>query len=80
MAGRGDKVEQGVHPIVAEARVTLDAGLLGKNIVVLTLEVARDLTETKKYTSEKLRFYILIFSHFLHFFFLFIFTSKTDVS
>ena len=61
MTGRRDKVEQGVHPIVAEARVTLDAGLLGKNIVVLTLEVARDLTETKEYTSEELRFFLLLF-------------------
>lgn len=29
MAGRGDEVEQGVNPVVSEARVTLDTRLLG---------------------------------------------------
>lgn len=29
MAGRGDEVEQGVDPVVSEARVTLDTRLLG---------------------------------------------------
>ena len=43
MAGRGDEVEHGVHAVVAEARVTLDARLLGQNIIVLSLEVADDL-------------------------------------
>ena len=43
MAGRGDKVEHGVHTIVSEAGVTLDTRFLGKNVIVLPLQVADDL-------------------------------------
>lgn len=52
MAGRSDEVKEGVHTVVAESRVTLDTGLLGKNVVVLALEVARDLTETSNPISH----------------------------
>jgi hypothetical protein len=45
MAGRSDKVEESVDSVVAEARVTLDTALLGKNIIVLALEVADNLGE-----------------------------------
>ena len=41
----GDEVEQSVHPVVAEARVTLDTGLLGQDIIVLAFEVADNLLE-----------------------------------
>jgi hypothetical protein len=46
MSSGGDKVEKSVHTVIAESGVTLDTGLLGENIVVLALEVARDLAET----------------------------------
>lgn len=45
MTGRGDEVEEGVNTVVAEARVALDAALLGENVVVLPLEVAHDLAK-----------------------------------
>ena len=45
MSGGWDEVEEGVHPVVAEAGVTLDTRLLGKNVVVLALKVANDLLE-----------------------------------
>lgn len=45
MARGGDKVEQRVDAVVAEAGVSLDAGLLREDVVVLTLEVAHNLCE-----------------------------------
>lgn len=48
MAGWGDEVEHGVHTIVPEAGVTLNTRLLGKDVIVLPLEVANDLREAKK--------------------------------
>src|ERR1700744_4154853 len=45
MPGGRDKVEQDVHAVVSEARVTLDARLLGQDVVVLALQVADDLGE-----------------------------------
>ena len=45
MPCRWDKVEEGVHSVVAEAWVTLDTRLFGENVVVLPLEVANDLLE-----------------------------------
>lgn len=45
VASGGDKVEESVNTIVSEARVTLDAGLLSQNIIVLSLQVANDLGE-----------------------------------
>lgn len=40
-----DEVEEAVYTVVPEARVTLDTGLLGENVVVLPLEEADDLLE-----------------------------------
>jgi hypothetical protein len=48
MTGRGDKVEESVNSIVTEAGITLDTGLFSKNIIVLTLDVAGNFTETAK--------------------------------
>jgi len=45
MASRSDKVEQRVHTVIPETRVSLDSRLLGKNVVVLALEVADDLAK-----------------------------------
>ena len=45
LTSRLDKVEQDVHTVVAEARVTLDPALLGENVVVLALEVLADLAK-----------------------------------
>lgn len=45
LTSRLDKVEQDVHTVVAEARVTLDPALLSENIIVLALEVGADLAE-----------------------------------
>jgi hypothetical protein len=47
MSSRSDEVEEGVNTIVTEPWVTLDTGLHSENIIVLTLEVARDLAETE---------------------------------
>lgn len=45
MAGRSDKVQERMDTVIIKPRVTLDTRLLGENIVVLALEVARDLLE-----------------------------------
>jgi hypothetical protein len=39
VSGRRDKVEQGVHSVVPETGITLDAGLFGENVIVLPFEV-----------------------------------------
>jgi hypothetical protein len=50
MSSGSNKVEESVHTVIAESGVTLDTGLLSENIIVLTLEVSRDLAETvRKY-------------------------------
>lgn len=46
MTSRGDKVEKGMDPIIPETRVPLDPGLLGKNVVVLSLQVPCNLGKT----------------------------------
>jgi hypothetical protein len=46
VAGGGDEVQQHVHTVVAEAGVTLDTALLGKNVIVLPLEEPDYLGET----------------------------------
>lgn len=48
MTGRCDEVEQGMDTVIAEAGVTLDTGLLCKDIVVLTLQVANNFLETER--------------------------------
>jgi hypothetical protein len=45
MACWSDEVEKSVNTIVPETGITLDTGLLCKNIVVLSLEVTDDFTE-----------------------------------
>jgi hypothetical protein len=47
MAGRSDKVEEGMHTIVAETGVTLDTRLLGENIIVLSLEIANNFAKAR---------------------------------
>jgi hypothetical protein len=42
VAGRGDKVEEGVDSVVPESGVTLNSGLHGKNIVILAFEVSNN--------------------------------------
>ncbi len=55
MASRGDKVKHGVHPVVPEARVTLDTRLLGKNVIILPLKVANNLGEAVTTVSLVIR-------------------------
>lgn len=43
MTSGSDKVKHSVDSVVSEAGVTLDTRLLGKNIIILSLEVANDL-------------------------------------
>jgi len=46
MASWGDEVEESMDTVVPESGVTLDTGLFGKNIIILTFKVAHDFTET----------------------------------
>jgi len=41
----GDEIKQSMNPVVAEAGVALNARLLGKDIVVLSLEIGHDFLE-----------------------------------
>lgn len=45
VAGWGDEVKKNVNTIVAESWVTLDAGLLSENVIVLSLKVSLNLGE-----------------------------------
>ena len=45
VAGWGDEVKENVDTVVAKSWVTLDAGLFGENIIVLSLKVSLDLSE-----------------------------------
>ena len=45
MAGWSNEVEKDVNTVVAESGITLDARLLGKNIIVLSLKVSLNLGE-----------------------------------
>ena len=47
MASGRDEVEESMNPVVAETRVTLDTGLLRKNVIVLALEMANNLLEAE---------------------------------
>lgn len=40
-----DEVQQNVHAVVAESGVTLNTRFLCENVIVLTLEVADDLSK-----------------------------------
>ncbi len=46
MAGGSNEVEQNVNTIITEPGVTLNSRLLGKNVVVLSLEETNDFRET----------------------------------
>jgi hypothetical protein len=43
VTSRSDEIEKDVNTVVAEPWVTLDPRLLGKNVIVLSLEVTDDL-------------------------------------
>lgn len=47
MSSWRDEVEQCVHSVVAETRITLDTGLFGQDIIVLALQVADYFLEAK---------------------------------
>jgi hypothetical protein len=44
-----DKVKKSVDAVVAEARITLDPGLLGQNIIVLSFQISENLLEAVDY-------------------------------
>ena len=48
MTSGRDEVEEGMHPVVPETRVTLDTRLLREDVVVLAFEVAHDFLETAR--------------------------------
>lgn len=52
MASRRDKIEQGVNPVVPEARVALDARLFCQDIIVLTFKVPNNLLEAAARITE----------------------------
>ncbi len=45
MAGGSDEVEERMHSIVPETRISLDPGLFRKNVVVLTFEISNNLAK-----------------------------------
>jgi hypothetical protein len=45
MTSWGDEIQHGVDAVVPEAGVTLDTGLFGQNIVILSLEITDNLRE-----------------------------------
>jgi hypothetical protein len=45
MASRCNEVQQNVDTVVAESGVTLNTRFLCKNVIVLALEIANDLSE-----------------------------------
>lgn len=55
MSRRGNKVEKSMNTIVAESWVTLNARLLRKNIIVLSLEIANNLAEAKPRLVTRIR-------------------------
>jgi hypothetical protein len=55
MACRCDEVEQGVNTIVTEPWVALYAGLLCKDIIVLSLKVTNNFTETAQQNVSKIQ-------------------------
>ena len=46
MASRRNEVEKSMNTVVPEAGVTLDSRFFGKDVIVLTLEVPDNFTET----------------------------------
>lgn len=51
VASGSDKVKKGVDTVVAEARITLDPGLLGQNIIVLSFQISENLLEAVDYPA-----------------------------
>ena len=51
MTSWGDKVEESVDPVVAEAGVTLDTRLFSENVIVLSLNVTGDFTKPRRGAS-----------------------------
>jgi hypothetical protein len=49
MASWSDEIKQSMNTVVAESGVTFDAGLFSQNVVVLSFEVADNLTEAEWY-------------------------------
>jgi hypothetical protein len=47
MAGWRNKIEKRMDSVVPETRVTFNAGLFGKDVVVLTFEVVDNFLESK---------------------------------
>jgi hypothetical protein len=45
MTSRGDEVQQSVNSVIPETRVTLDARLLSKDVVILAFEVTNNFLE-----------------------------------
>ena len=45
MTSGRDEVEEGMHPVVPETRVTLDTRLFREDVVVLAFKVANNLLE-----------------------------------
>ncbi len=62
MSSGRDEVEQSMYPVVAEAWITLNARLLGQDVVVLAFEVVHDFLKAnrefidgeKRYVGKKL--------------------------
>ncbi len=48
MSGGSDEVEKGMNTIVTETWITLDAGLLGENVIILSLKIANDFAKADK--------------------------------
>lgn len=48
MAGGRDEVEQGMHSVIPETRVTPDPGLFSEDIVILAFKVSDNLLEAGK--------------------------------
>ena len=46
VTGWGDEVEQAVNTVIPKPGVTLDARLLGQNVIILAFEMTHDLLET----------------------------------
>lgn len=52
MTGRRDEVQQSMDSVIPETGITFDARLFGKNVVVLTLEVADNFLEPRKNENQ----------------------------
>lgn len=52
---RSNKVEKSMNTIVAESWVTLNARLLRKNVIVLSLEIANNLAEAIPWSVTRIR-------------------------